>query len=124
MMLRRTLLLFGFPAEESAALVAACREAGFAALPVPEEKWGLTLSGILSGAAAPETSPESLSEPLIVFHGLEDSALDAALALLRSRGIRALKAVTTPTNLRWTPAALQRQLSAERKVIRKGKKKH
>ena len=123
-MLYKVVLLIGFPGETAAALSAALSAAGFGTMTVPPERSALPLASILEGRqglAAGERPPE----PVIVFHGLGGSELDAALAVLRERGAgTALKAMTTPTNLRWTPSELWKNLSAERKAIGKGKRKH
>ena len=122
-MLSKVVLLFGLTEEAGAALASAFAAAGFGVLPVPPERCSMPLAAILEGRQ-PLVPGNAPPEPMAVFHGLSDSELDRALAVLRKSGAVSLKAVTTPANLRWTPAELWKNLSAERKAIKHGKRRH
>ena len=124
-MLNKVILLFGLDGEEAKTLSAALAAGGFGALAVPPERCGLTLADLLAGRQALATEPVPLPETMAVFHGIPGGELDRVLAILRESGVTVgLKAMTTPTNLRWTPAELCRELAAERKALSRGKRKH
>jgi len=56
-----------------------------------------------------------LAGEMLVFSGFSSEALDEFLAQYKNRGIEPipLKAVLTPANIRWTPAALYEELRRE-----------
>ena len=123
-MLNKVILLFGLAEPEAKALSAAFAAVGLGTFSVPAERSAMPLWAILEGRR-PISGGTALPEPIAVFHGLSDRELDRALAVLREGGAPIqLKAVTTPTNLQWTPAELWRNLAAERKALSKGKRKH
>ena len=80
-------------------------------LALDESKTGSTVGEILRGKFK---AGEIIPENLIIFHGITSKELDAALISLRSAGISSLKAVSTPTNMGWTVAALYKELCRER----------
>lgn len=84
-------------------------------LALDESKTGSTVGEILQGRFK---AGEKIPENLIIFHGISSKELDAALVSLRSAGIGSLKAVSTPTNMGWTVAALYKELCRERKSVK------
>ena len=80
-------------------------------LALDEGKTGSTVGEILRGQFK---AGDKIPENLIIFHGISSKELDAALISLRSAAISSLKAVSTPTNMGWTVAALYKELCRER----------
>lgn len=80
-------------------------------LVLDEAKTGSTVREILR---CQFKSGEKIPENLIIFHGISSKELDAALKSLKSAEISSLKAVSTPTNMGWTVAALYKELCRER----------
>ena len=117
-------LAFAVGESEHSALSAAL--APVAVKCVPPEQYAMPVSAILQGQkpmANGDVKP--LAEPMLVFHGFENSELDAALKNLKNCGVKIpLKAVTTPTNMSWDAYTFYDNLSKERKAIKKGYRRH
>lgn len=94
------------------------REAGFAVQMIPGTQCGGTVADGLRGVYAESAE---IAEPMMVFAGFGDGALNRALATVR--GVRGwLKAVATDTNRAWTWTALAQELCAERAAFYKAEK--
>lgn len=76
----------------------------------------LPLAELAQGAPAGQAPEEAPGEPLLVFCHLVPGQLDRLLSALRKAGVprSCLKAILTPTNAGWTPAALYGELCQER----------
>lgn len=63
---------------------------------------------------------DAIEEEILVFADFDDSELDSFLAEYKAMGIETidLKAVVTPTNMKWTFASLYRELVQERNAYR------
>ena len=91
--------------------------AGIALQLVSPEEYALPLGALLQHTEC-ESIPSdafSMTEPMVILHGFDSPGLDRVLALLRESGLSvSLKAVTTPTNLRWSGQQIYRELLRER----------
>lgn len=79
------------------------------------------LEGVSGTSDKKEKAPIFYNMPeIIIFCGLEDKKLDDFLAGFKLAGIQpvALKAVVTPTNVKWTPYQLSLELAKEAKRMR------
>lgn len=82
------------------------------------------LAGILKpaepagGPAGTETAPVPMTQPMLVFCGLPNRALDSFLADMKARKIRVpIKAVLTEHNVSWTLRALYGELRGEHAAL-------
>lgn len=87
--------------------------------PVTAAQAGLTVGALADGQTAPAdaVSPAALpQDPVLIFCGLTEAQLDAALAGLRRAGLprSVYKAVLTAHNASWTFADLCAELARER----------
>lgn len=104
-------------------LTALCVRLGLRLRRIRPEELGETvgyLAGLDEGPAAEEPEGAApVDEPMLVFCGLDNRALNALLQGLRQPGLPrvSLKAVLTPTNRGWTARALYGELQAERAGI-------
>ena len=126
-------LAFNFKGDRLAALQDLCDRRGATLknvlADVEPETFSLSLGAILAGGTV--TTSETLnedarsilrgmafSEEMIILAGLFGDDLDAFLEDLKSTVLWIpLKAVLTPTNTAWTPAALKGELEGERAAI-------
>lgn len=116
--MKQTVLCCGVSPREEQRLAARLRPHGLAVYTVDRAQYTTPLDVILGLRKPERVLPPlgfELAEPMLVLHGLSEAQLDALLAELKAADIRiALKAVTTPTNLRWSPMQLYAELKRER----------
>ena len=113
-----TVLAFGFDAAELKGLKALCAKKSVRFRGVSPEDYGQSI-GALCGAAkrSGDAAPGgALPGKMLVFAHFRDMQLDMFLSELRTArlGRDALKAMLTPTNAQWSPAALYAELSREK----------
>ena len=111
-------LAFGFDAAELKGLKAACARKSVRLRRVLPEEYGQSI-GALCGAGRRREDAASggaLPGPMLVFAHFRDRQLDMFLSELQTArlGRSALKAMLTPTNAQWSPAALYAELSREK----------
>lgn len=111
-------LLFGFPVEQKLRIYGILSALGLEGRSVPASQYGASLAELIANTASPAPGP--CLAPMLVMHGLKEGQMDALLLRLRQAGIPVpLKAVTTPSNLRWSPVRLQTALCREREQLLK-----
>lgn len=115
------------PGALSAQTVGALAARGLRVKRVGPRDLGRTV-GELAGLSAPETAPasdgEALNESAVIFCGVSEGTLDAALAALRRSRYRGLKAVLTEHNRDWPLGQLFTELLRERAAIAQGGVEH
>lgn len=120
-----TLLLFNMAPEKRARIQVTALRAGCRLRAVPPERFGCTLSQLLSGQEGAQAPEEPFGEELLVMAGLDEHRMDFVLtALRRERTPVALKAVVTPTNASWTARELYAELCREREAFAAGRQAH
>lgn len=111
-------LLFGFPMEQALKICGILSALGLEGRSVPAAQCGASLEELVANTAKPGTGPRL--SPMLVMHSLKEGQMDALLLRLRQAGIPVpLKAVTTPSNLRWSPVRLQAALRQEQEQLHK-----
>ena len=117
------ILLFNIGADKLRRIRPLALRLGIRCRSIAQEDYGKTL-GALSGREGYEAAEDGAGTPFTAemlvmdalspaqFHGLLDG-------LRRERAPVALKAVVTESNLSWTAARLQRELSAEHEAMKK-----
>ena len=89
----------------------ACREVA------PREQH-CRISDLLSGTPSVPSAGKLFHDEMLVMDGFDHENLNFLLnELIRTGNQIPLKAVTTPTNVRWTVAMLHRQLEAENREM-------
>ncbi len=111
-------LLFGFPVEQTLRICGILSALGIEGRSVPAAQYGASLAELVDNTA--KSGPGPRLAPMLVMHALKEGQMDALLLRLRQAGIPVpLKAVTTPSNLRWSPVRLQTALRQEQEQLRK-----
>ena len=112
----KTVLLYELAGE--AALVQALEALGLEVREVPRAQYSLPLGVILgvrkAGRLPPPYTGDGLKRPMLVMHGLSSAEVDGVLAALKELGLDLpLKALTTPSNLKWPATQLYGHLMME-----------
>lgn len=109
-------LLFNIHGEKLVKIRIAALRLGLDVIEVPPESFGHPLGFMLGlEGFAPSEAAESFEEEMLVMEALSSPLLDA----LRAGGAPvALKAVVTEQNIRWSAAALCRELRREHAAMR------
>ena len=112
----KTVLLYELAGE--AALVQALEALGLEVRAVPRAQYSLPLGVILgvrkAGRLPPPYTGDGLKQPMLVMHGLSSAEVDGVLAALKELGLNLpLKALTTPSNLKWPATQLYGHLMME-----------
>lgn len=129
-------IVLAYHIRELSLLTAALTAAGFEVIGVSEEQYALPIESLIRGdapacrgfllRAGADSGNAALGavirEPMLILHGFSDNELDAALDIIRRSGVKVgLKAVTTPTNIKWSSAAVYLHLCAERDAFLKSR---
>ena len=119
-------LLFNIKAEKAAKIKMLCRKLYIETQTVNRDQYGLRMEQIIADEEARAQEPEqSFDEEMLYLADLQGGMLNILLDQLRRRGLSvSLKAVSTPTNLSFTPCELYREIAAEREAIRRGMTAH
>lgn len=100
-----------------------CAAHGVTCIPVPPNRTSETIGALLSLPVPPKKVPISLppSQSVLVLHGFSRERMDALLTAFLEAGLGTdiLKAMTTPTNLVWSFAALCQELAREHASVQK-----
>lgn len=125
--MRPTLLLFNLSKEKHAPLMATAARLKILVKHIPPEDAGQTL-GVLLGMSprAEDAEAAHLDDEMLVMANFSRAMMDqflGGLKTLRVKPIR-LKAILTPTNVNWTPAALFAELSEEAAAMEEGRMFH
>lgn len=112
----KTILLYEL--SEQAALKKQLEALGLEAREVPRAQYSLPLGVILgvrkAGKLPPPYTGDGLKQPMLVMHGLSSAEVDGVLAALKALGLHIpLKALTTPSNLKWPATQLYGHLMME-----------
>lgn len=121
-----TVLLYNLDSEKGRRIKLLCLPLRIRARNVSPEEYGLSLEDLLNGGAPAEEAPPAFAEEMLVMSGLGQNQMDQLLNGFRRKKIPtvALKAVVTPTNLRWDSCRLRDELLAEHEAMQKGKPLH
>ena len=127
-MARPMILAFNLSDARLAKLRFLCMKLGVLVKPVPAEDFAqliAALAGLAERAEAPATA-EPFAEEMIVFCHMTNVQLNNFLKTAKQQRVPAfpLKAILTPTNAAWTPAALCAELKQEREAILQGGQAH
>ncbi|MGN0557099.1 MAG: DUF3783 domain-containing protein [Acutalibacteraceae bacterium] len=129
-------IVLAYHIRELPLLTAALTATGFEVIGVSEEQYALPIESLIRGDApagrgsmlrvGADSGNAALGavirEPMLILHGFSDNELDTALDIIRRSGVRVgLKAVTTPTNRKWSSAAIYLHLCAERDAFLKSR---
>lgn len=111
-----TVLLYNIADENKAEIEMIAQRLCAKAVFVAKDEYSIPIAGIIDGKTdGKKMSDEPFDEPMIIMHGVD---VDSALRLLRESGVKiGLKAVTTPSNLRWDSQKIYTHLSAEREAF-------
>lgn len=112
----KTVLLYELAGE--AALIRALEALGLEVRAVPRAQYSLPLGVVLgvrkAGKLPPPYTGDGLKQPMLVMHGLSSAEVDGVLAALKELGLDLpLKALTTPSNLKWPATQLYGHLRME-----------
>lgn len=121
--MRPTILSFNLPDARLSKLRFLCMKLGVLVKPVPAEEWNQPLSALCGLSDPAETSPaEGFCEEMLVFCHMDNAAVNRFLQTAKQMRFApvALKAILTPTNAEWSPAALCAELKAERAAVLRG----
>ncbi len=117
-------MVLGFALDEKqrAGIRMLCIRLGLRYRPVETSEYGQMLSA-LCGEGDPiegAVSPGPLEEPMLLFAHMADRQVGDFLSGCKQARLSrpSLLAILTETNRTWTPHELQRELSAEREVVR------
>ena len=125
--MRPTLLLFNLSQEKHAPLMATAARLKILVKHVPPEHANQTLSALLGISPMVEDAPPAqIPQEMLVMAEFSRKMMDdflGGLRTLRVKPIR-LKAILTPTNVNWTPAALFEELSEEATAMEEGRFVH
>ena len=127
-MSRPMILAFNLSDARLAKLRFLCMKTGLLAKPVLQEDQAQPLSalaGLTERIDAPEAA-DAFSEEMIVFCHMTNVQLNNFLKTAKQQRVPPfpLKAILTPTNVSWTPAALCAELMEERAAIMSGSQAH
>ena len=127
-MSRPMILAFNLPDARLAKLRFLCMKLGTLVRPVPAEDCNQPLA-VLAGLAEPVSDPEPAGEftdEMIVFCQMTNVQLNNFLKTAKQQRVPPfpLKAILTPTNAEWTPAALCAELKEERAAVLGGSQAH
>ena len=126
-MSRPTILAFNLSDARLAKLRFLCMKLGLLVKPVPQEDFAQPLSALSGLTERSEGEAcEDFSEEMIVFCHMTNAQLNGFLKSAKQQRVPPfpLKAILTPTNVSWTPAALCAELKEEREAILKGGQAH
>ena len=121
-----SVLLYNLEGEAGAPMKALCAKLGILCRDVAPANYGCALGELagLPGDPAPTASGAAVRapfrEPMPVMVNLLRPQFDALLAGMREQGIRIpLKAVLTPTSVRWDSYQLRDELAQEHEAMRR-----
>ena len=107
-------LMFNISGKKSIEIKNLCRKMYVEYNEIGEEYFGSKLRDILDSAVPVSASSGSFFDEMLYFYGFSETLLDIFLVQLRKKGASvALKAVSTETNLGFTPYELYKEISAE-----------
>ena len=127
-MARPMILAFNLSDARLAKLRFLCMKLGVLVKPVPAEDFAqpiAALAGLAERSEAIEAT-EAFADEMIVFCHMTNVQLNNFLKTAKQQRVPAfpLKAILTPTNAAWTPAALCAELKQEREAILQGGQAH
>ena len=127
-MARPMILAFNLSDARLSKLRFLCMKLGVLVKPVPAEDFAqpiAALAGLAEACEAPEAT-EAFADEMIVFCHMTNVQLNNFLKTAKQQRVPAfpLKAILTPTNAAWTPAALCAELKQEREAILSGGQAH
>ncbi len=121
--MRPTILTFNLNEARLSKLRFLCMKLGLLVKAVPPEDFCQPV-GALCGLAerADPAAAEAFSEEMLVFCHMDNAAVNRFLQTAKQMRYApvALKAILTPTNAGWTPAALCQELRQERQAVLQG----
>ncbi|MGN0298041.1 MAG: DUF3783 domain-containing protein [Lachnospiraceae bacterium] len=119
--LQQVVLLYNLPEDKKNYIIGLLLKLNINSAQVQREIYNFPLEVILGkknaeGLKAYEGA--ELREPMMIMHGLTPDQVDLVLKNFRANNINiGLKAVTTPTNLKWTSLQMYMMLQRERAQI-------
>lgn len=121
----KTVLLYEL--SEESALIRALEARGLEVREVPRAQYSLPLGVVLgvrkAGKLPPPYTGGGLKQPMLVMHGLSSAEVDGVLVALKELGLQIpLKALTTPSNLKWPATQLYGHLMMESAMRAKRRK--
>lgn len=119
--LQEVVLLYNLPEEQKNLIIGILLKLNINSAQVQREIYNFPLEVILGKNQIQNQKayegPE-LREPMMIMHGLSSKQVDLILKNFRNNKINiSLKAVTTPTNLKWTSLQMYMMLQRERSQI-------
>ena len=126
-MARPMILAFNLTDARLAKLRFLCMKLGTLVKVVPPEDFTqpiAVLAGLAEGTEAPEAEP--FTDEMIMFCHMDNALVNRFIQTARQQRVPAfpLKAILTPTNAAWTPAALCAELKEEREAILRSRQAH
>ena len=107
---------FNMTDEARPSVRAQCMRKGVGYVEVPQADFGLTIQEIMNGRHGVQTEAP-FSESFLLLSNLSQDQFNDVLDGMR--GVyTGLKAIVTPTNRRWTPEKLLREIQAEHAAMR------
>lgn len=117
------LFLYNLDTPRGSRLRRMCLPLGIRTKLVPPQAHTLTLEDLTGGAPPPEDGDPGFSEEMLLLAGFTSAQVDALLQGFRRAKLPPvpLKAVLTPTNLKWTSVQLRDELLREHQAMTQGR---